>query len=70
MFFSESYTLDSAAAVLQAAASEADMGSEDLAYSFVNGEMSIEEFRKRFVIERTNSHSLKQSYKNLNFFKV
>ena len=56
---SESYTLDSASAVLQASAADADMNSEDLALSFVNGEMTIEEFKKKFVNERTDAHKLK-----------
>ena len=55
----ESYTLDSASAVLQASAADADMNSEDLALSFVNGEMTIEEFKKKFVNERTDAHKLK-----------
>ena len=55
----ESYTLDSASAVLQASAADADMNSEDLALSFVNGEMTIDEFKKKFVNERTDAHKLK-----------
>ena len=58
-FILESYTLDSASAVLQAAAADADMSSEDLALSFVNGEMTIEEFKKKFVNARTDAHKLK-----------
>jgi len=57
--YSESYTLDSASAVLQASASEAENNSEDLAYTFVNGDITIGEFRKQFIPERTNAHSLK-----------
>jgi len=51
--------LDSASAVLQASAADADMNSEDFALSFVNGEMTIEEFKKKFVNERTDAHKLK-----------
>ena len=51
--------MDSASAVLQASASEAENNSEDLAYSFVNGEISIDQFRKDFVQQRANAHSLK-----------
>ena len=58
-FIIESYTLDSASAVLQAAAADADMSSEDLALSFVNGEMTIEEFKKKFINARTDAHKLK-----------
>ena len=45
--------------MLQAAAADADMSSEDLALSFVNGEMTIEEFKRNFVNARTDAHKLK-----------
>ena len=55
----DSYSLDSAAAVLQAAASEADDESEDLARSFVNGDVEIQQFRKEFPDARTKAHVLR-----------
>ena len=55
----DSYSLDSAAAVLQAAASEADDESEELARNFVNGEIEIQQFRKEFPDSRTKAHVLR-----------
>jgi len=53
------YTLDSASAVIQAAASEAEMESEDIASRFTNGEISIDDFLKDFLPMRQKSHGLK-----------
>lgn len=57
--FSDVYTLDSASAVIQAAASEAEMESEDIASRFTNGEISIDDFLKDFLPMRQKSHGLK-----------
>jgi hypothetical protein len=53
------YTIDSACAVIQAAASEAEEQSEDLAAAFTTGEKNIEDFLKEFLPLRNNAHSLK-----------
>ena len=47
------------ATILQAAASQADDESEDLARSFVNGDIEIQQFRKEFPDSRTKAHVLK-----------
>lgn len=51
--------MDSACAVIQAAASEAEQESEDFAAEFTNGEISIDEFLKAFLPLRHKAHSLK-----------
>ena len=53
------YTLDSACSVVQAAASEAELESEEVASRFTDGDLSIDEFLKQFLPVRQKSHGLK-----------
>uniref|UniRef100_A0A914CLE0 VPS37 C-terminal domain-containing protein n=1 Tax=Acrobeloides nanus TaxID=290746 RepID=A0A914CLE0_9BILA len=56
---SENRSLDTVAALLQAAAREAEDQSDDIADKFMNGDVEIEDFVKKFQEKRVLSHMRK-----------
>ena len=63
-----SYSPDSAAAILQASAAEAEQNSEVIADGFVRGEIDVRDFLKEFLDARTKSYDLKVSLLLFLFF--
>merc|ERR1711953_82001 len=60
-----SYSPDSAAAILQASAAEAEQQSEVIADGFVRGEIDVQDFLKEFVDARSKSYDLKHKAENM-----
>ncbi|CAG5079665.1 Oidioi.mRNA.OKI2018_I69.PAR.g9311.t1.cds [Oikopleura dioica] len=60
-----SYSPDSAAAILQASAAEAEQNSEVIADGFVRGEIDVRDFLKEFLDARAKSYDLKHKAENM-----
>lgn len=59
------YSTESAIAILQAAAAEAEQESEVIADGFVREEIDIRDFLKQFLAARTKSYDLKHKSENM-----
>jgi len=60
-----SYSPDSAAAILQGSAAEAEQNSELIADGFVRGEIDVKDFLKDFLDARSKSYDLKHKAENM-----
>ena len=68
--FLGSYSPDSAAAILQASAAEAEQNSEVIADGFVRGEIDVRDFLKEFLDARSKSYDLKVPWSSLPYLNM